>query len=174
MGITAGESFNVIPASALIRGTIRALSTEMLLSLRDKVDHIINVTTKLYNCNNTVTYSPDFYAPTFNDEALFQWSKNVAALVSKEGTLRDTEPTMGGEDFGFLAQAIPSTFFMIGQGSGADEKLHIPRTDYGLHHPSFALDENVLPIGVELHANLALRSLKKLSQENIESTKAEL
>jgi metal-dependent amidase/aminoacylase/carboxypeptidase family protein len=93
----------------------------------------------------------------------------VGAIVSKEGYLRDIEPTMGGEDFAFLAEVIPSTFFLVGQGSGGDEKYHMPRTDYGLHHPSFALDEEVLPIGVELHANLALRSIKKLAGENEES-----
>ena len=65
---------------------------------------------------------------------------------------------------------IPSTFFLVGQGSGGDEKYHLPRTNYGLHHPSFALDEEVLPIGVELHTNLALRSIKtKLACENEES-----
>jgi hypothetical protein len=82
-------------------------------------------------------------------------------IVSKEGYLRDIEPTMGGEDFAFLAEVIPFTFFLVGQGSGGDEKYHVPRTNYGLHyglhHPSFALDEEGLPIGVELHANLALR-----------------
>ena len=84
---------------------------------------------------------------------------------------------MGGEDFAFLAAEVPSTFFFIGQGGEGDESHHIPRTDYGLHHPSFALDEDVLPIGVELHANLALRSLKKLllsARDSEEMTKAEL
>eukprot|EP00979_Chaetoceros_neogracilis_P000565 scaffold125_cov210-Chaetoceros_neogracile.AAC.8 len=67
-------------------------------------------------------------------------------------------------------EVIPSTFFLVGQGSGGDEKYHLPRTNYGLHHPSFALDEEVLPIGVELHTNLALRSIKtKLACENEES-----
>jgi metal-dependent amidase/aminoacylase/carboxypeptidase family protein len=82
-------------------------------------------------------------------------------IVSKEGYLRDIEPTIGGEDFAFLAEVILFTFFLVGQGSGGDEKYHVPRTNYGLHyglhHPSFALDEEGLPIGVELHANLALR-----------------
>lgn len=91
--------------------------------------------------------------------------------------MRYVEPTMGGEDFAFLAEAVPSTFFFVGQGSATgDERHHVPRSDYGLHHPSFALDEEVLPVGVELHANLALRSLKKLvlSQESEEITRAEL
>ena len=87
--------------------------------------------------------------------------ESSSIIVSKEGYLRDIEPTMNGEDFAFLAEVIPLTFFLVGQGSGGDEKYHVPRTNYGLHyglhHPSFALDEEGLPIGVELHANLALR-----------------
>lgn len=170
--IEAGYAHNVIPGSAMLKGTIRALSTEMLMSLRDKFDHMVTSSAMLHGCNATIQYSPDFYVPTINDKDLFEWSSKVGALVSKEGKVRDIEPTMGGEDFGFLADALPSTFFFLGQGSGGSEKYHIPRTDYGLHHPSFALDEDVLPIGVELHANLALRSLKKLAIE--ESMKTEL
>jgi amidohydrolase len=159
--ISAGDAFNVIPATAVIKGTVRALSTEMLMDLRDKVEHITKSTAALYGCSSTISYSPDYYPPTVNDAELFKWSKDVGAIVSKEGYLRDIEPSIGGEDFAFLAEVIPSTFFLDGQGSGGDEKYHMPRTDYGLHHPSFALDEEVLPIGVELHANLALRSIKK-------------
>ena len=154
--VSAGDAFNVIPASALIRGTIRALSTEMLMSLRDKVQHILETTVQMYNCNSTITYSPDYYPPTVNNPEIYPWSKTIASLVSND--VRDVEPTMGGEDFSFLAEVVPSTFFFVGQGTG-DEHM---RTDYGLHHPSFALDESVLSVGVELHVNLGLRALKKL------------
>ncbi len=144
---TAGDAFNVIPASVLVRGTIRALSTEMLMSLRDRVEHIVNSTATLHGCTATIRYSPDFYPPTINHAGLFDaFSKDVGAIVSKEGYLRDIVPTMGGEDFSFIAQTVPSTFFMLGQGSGAeknknaaDDEHHVPRTDYGLHHPSFAV-----------------------------------
>eukprot|EP00980_Cylindrotheca_fusiformis_P005929 scaffold1246_cov134-Cylindrotheca_fusiformis.AAC.21 len=161
----AGDAFNVIPASALLRGTIRALSTETLLSLREKVEHVVTTTADVHGCNVTVTYSPDFYPPTVNDADLFhEFSKGVGALLSDSGELLDIEPTMGAEDFGFVAEQIPSTFFLLGQGSGIE-----PPTNYGLHHPHFALDESVLPRGVELHVNLALRSLKKLGESNTAS-----
>jgi IAA-amino acid hydrolase len=158
--IEAGDAFNIIPASALLRGTIRALSTDTLLALRDRVEHIVESTANTYGCNITVQYSPDFYPPTVNDPDLYEnFSKHVAALVSDEGVARETEPTMGAEDFSFLAESVPSTFFLLGQGSGQD-----PPTNYGLHHPHFALDESVMPKGVELHVNLALRALRKLGQ----------
>jgi len=164
--ISSGNSFNVIPASATICGTIRALSTDMLMSLRSKVSDMVDATVSMHGLtNSTIKFAPDYYPPTINDKELFDWSKDVASLVSPEGIMRDVEPTMGAEDFSFLAETIPSTFFFVGQGTGGDEKHHIPPTDYGLHHPSFALDEEVLPIGVQLHANLALRSLEKLLHE---------
>jgi amidohydrolase len=156
----AGEAFNVIPASVVLRGTIRALTTETLLSLKDRVHHVATSTAGVYGCNITITYSPDFYPPTVNDPELFEtFSKDVGALVADSGTLMDIEPTMGAEDFSFVAETVPSTFFLLGQGSGAD-----PPTNYGLHHPHFALDESVMTRGVELHVNLALRALRKLSQ----------
>jgi IAA-amino acid hydrolase len=156
--IDGGEAFNIIPASVLMRGTVRALTTETLLSLRDKVEHIVNSTAAVYGCNVTIAWAPDYYPPTVNDPTLFQeFSKHVGALVSEEGFLRDIEPTMGAEDFSFVAENIPSTFFLLGQGSGND-----PPTNYGLHHPHFALDESILPRGVELHVSLALRALYKL------------
>jgi amidohydrolase len=157
----AGEAFNIIPASALLRGTIRALSLDTLLSLRDRVHHVVTTTAAVHGCNVTITYSPEYYPPTVNDPVLFEeFSKEVGGLLSEEGYLRDIEPTMGAEDFSFVAETIPSTFFLLGQGSGQD-----PPTNYGLHHPHFALDESVMTRGVELHTNLAIRALKKLSDE---------
>ena len=116
--ISAGDAFNVIPSEAVLKGTIRALSTETLLSLRDKVQAMVESTALLHGCNSTITYSPDYYPPTFNDAELFEWTKDIGvrgitlvsithllsfltldlkALVSREGKLHDVEPTMGGE-----------------------------------------------------------------------------
>jgi len=159
--IEAGRAFNIIPASTLMRGTIRALSTETLLSLRDRVEHVVTTTARVHGCNVSITYSPDYYPPTVNDPELFtSFSGEVGALVSEEAYLRDIEPTMGAEDFSFVAEKIPSTFFLLGQGSAQD-----PPSSYGLHHPKFALDESVLSRGVELHTNLAVRALRRLGQE---------
>lgn len=158
--IEAGEAFNIIPSSTKMRGTIRALSTESLLSMRDRVEHIVNSTAQVHGCNVSITYSPDYYPPTVNDPDLYEsFSKYVGALISEEGYVRDTEPTMGAEDFAFVAEKVPSTFFLLGQGSAKD-----PPTNYGLHHPKFAMDESVLPRGVELHTNLAVRALEKLRE----------
>lgn len=156
-------AFNIIPQAATLKGTIRALSTETLLLLRERVQQIVEATAQTHGCNVTIEYSPDYYPVTVNDPWLYEtFGKNVGALISKEGSVREIEPTMGAEDFSFVAETIPSTFFFLGQGSGID-----PPTNYGLHHPHFALDESVLPTGVELHVNLAVRALAKLTHSRV-------
>jgi IAA-amino acid hydrolase len=165
--VSGGDAFNVIPGHVTIGGTIRALSEEMLLNLKAKLEKMIDATVDLHGLvQSKVKYMPDYYPPVSNDEKLFEWSKSVTDMVSLEGVTRDIIPTMGGEDFAFLAREIPSVFYRLGQGTGGDESHHVPPTDYGLHHPSFALDEDVLPLGVQLHANLALRSLDKLTHDD--------
>ena len=53
--IESGEAFNIIPAGAVLRGTVRALTTETLLKLRDRVQHIVDSTATTYGCNATIT-----------------------------------------------------------------------------------------------------------------------
>jgi len=160
----AGDAFNVIPHSAILRGTIRALSTETLLLLRDQFQHVVENTANVHGCNVTIEYSPDFYPPTVNDPELYEtFSKDVVSFIAEDHTPTYVDPTMGGEDFSFIAEEVPSTFFLLGQGSGKS-----PDTNYGLHHPHFAMDESVLPKGVELLVNVALRALHKLAYDDLE------
>jgi IAA-amino acid hydrolase len=156
---TDSQAYNVIPHTVEIKGTIRALSTETLLELRDRVKHVIESTVQVHKCTiEAFTYSPDYYPVTINDPILFtEFSQHVGSMVSREKTVRQVEPSMAAEDFGFLAQRIPSTFFFLGSGSGTS-----PKSDYGLHHPQFAIHEEVLPYGVELHVQLAIRAIAQL------------
>lgn len=157
--VEAGESFNVIPGASTMCGTVRALSTESLRMLRDKVDHIATQTAETYGCEAKIQHSPQYYPPTMNDPNLFEFSSSVVGPLCQGGKLKHVDPVMCGEDFAFIAEAVPSNFFFLGQGSGQN-----PRTDFGLHHEQFAIDEDVLSLGVELHVNLALRALKELSK----------
>ena len=165
----AGHAYNVIPASSILRGTVRALSLDTLMSLRERVERVVTSTAEAHGCNVTITYSPDYYPPTSNDPELFEdFSKEIGAMLSCTNELLDVEPGMGAEDFGFIAEELPSTYFLLGIGSGTE-----PASHYGLHHPCFALDESVLPRGVALHVNLALRALKKLGEESEEEESEE-
>ncbi|EED90130.1 peptidase of the M20/M25/M40 family [Thalassiosira pseudonana CCMP1335] len=154
--VEAGDgAFNVIPAKAVMRGTIRALSDQSLLELREGLVSIATHTALAHGCKLSLSsFSKDHYPVTMNNDMLFPFASKVAGLVSEGGEVTNVDPTMGAEDFAFLAQGVPSAFFFLGQ---------VP-TNLGLHHPEFNLDESVLGRGVELFVNLALRALKDLNE----------
>jgi len=114
--VHAGDAYNVIPSGAQICGTIRSLSDAGLKRLRQRVGEVVENVAGGHRCNVTVSWSPDAYPPTYNDPALFEWAKEVAAPASITGAVDVIEPTMGGEDFSFIAQEVPSVFLALGSG----------------------------------------------------------
>jgi hippurate hydrolase len=54
-------------------------------------------------------------------------------------------PSMGGEDFSFMLQAVPGAYMRIGQGGQDGGFLHNSRYDF---------NDEVLPLGAALHASL--------------------
>ena len=121
-----------------------------------------------------MSWSADAYPPTVNDPALWAWAQGVVPEASSEGQLRTMDATMGGEDFSFIANEVPSLFLALGQGDPAWTGLLDPRTGdaWGpldttvtVHNARFVLHEGVLQTGVALHAHLALQQLKALSAQ---------
>mmetsp|Transcript_6807 Transcript_6807/g.10637 ORF Transcript_6807/g.10637 Transcript_6807/m.10637 type:complete len:528 (-) Transcript_6807:1193-2776(-) len=172
---TGDGAHNVIPAKATIRGTIRALSDDALSQLREGLVHVATKTAEAHGLSLASTeFAKDSYPATMNDDGLFPLASKCAGLVSDTGKHTPVDPTMGAEDFGYLAQGVPAAFFFLGQGgdgqgdaatSGCGKCCGRVPTNLGLHHPEFNLDEKVLKRGVALFLNLALRSLKELSEE---------
>lgn len=84
--------------------------------------------------------------------------------------VRVIDPTMGGEDFSFLAKEVPSVFLALGQGQNDWSLVADDGTEFGpldttvtVHNRRFVLNEGVLQRGVALHAHLALQRIQTLN-----------
>merc|ERR1712113_598703 len=103
---------------------------------------------------------PDYFPPTKNDPALWNWLESTEAGVKESVGGPDMhwqmKATMGSEDFSFYTQDVPGAFIFLGQGSaGGDFELddvdngkvigrrvmHFP-TNTTLHSPRFNMDES--------------------------------
>ena len=58
-------------------------------------------------------------------------------------------PEMGGEDFAYFSQAVPSMMFRLGVRNTARGIVH------PVHHPGFDVDEDALPLGAAALARMA-------------------
>ena len=78
--------------------------------------------------------------------------KAIVDAVGEEGLLMPERPALGGEDFSFFCEKVPSAYFWLG--------CHDPaKPQYPIHHGSFAPAEEALPIGMEVLVGAALKFL---------------
>lgn len=150
----AGTTHNVIPEQAKIEGTVRSLKHELREQTAQRIENIVKHITEAYGA--TYHYSYEYgYRPVVNDEWVTQLVENTALELYGRERVSRLQPTMAGEDFSAFLQKAPGTFFFIGAGN--KEKGIV----YPHHHPRFTIDEDALPIGVEVFVKSVLNCMRK-------------
>jgi hippurate hydrolase len=89
-----------------------------------------------------------------NDEAADRAALAGTKLLGAGNVIRQRPPTMGGEDFSYMAQAVPGCFVRIGQADG--EKFTTQA-----HHPKYDFNDAILPIGASYWATLVEQELAR-------------
>jgi hippurate hydrolase len=144
----AGSTDNVIPQTALLRGTARSLTPEVRDVLEKRLHEVVEGTAKLYGATAKLTYRRD-YPVTRNHERQAEFAASVAAqVVGKERVDDHVAPVMGAEDFSFMLEARPGAFIFVGNGNTA-----------GLHHPRYDFNDEVIPIGTSYWVKLVETAL---------------
>ena len=139
----AGDTGNVIPQTAHLRGTARSLTPAVRDRLEQRLHEIVEGTARLYGASAKLTYHRD-YPVTRNHERQTAFAVSVAAQVAgRERVDAAAAPVMGGEDFSFMLEARPGAFIFVGNGDSA-----------GLHHPAYDFNDETIPIGVAYWARL--------------------
>ena len=155
--VHGGAAHNVIPPEMKLGGTVRALSVEQLHVLHERIREIATLTAQAHRCQAEVIFPGNAYPPTVNDESCWQLAQEIGREMLGTDRVSDSPPIMGGEDFAFYTEQVPGCFVGLG--------MYNPEigAEYGVHHPKFKMDEEMLPIGASLHVAFALRSLDELS-----------
>lgn len=170
-GDGAAQARNIVPTSALVGGTIRALRPATSDHVRTRILAIAEHVAAAYGVEASVDWREEadpHYPPLVNDKATATLALATATeLVGPRAAFLAPHGAMGSEDFAFIAAAVPSAFLGIGVGGrlGLDspEGFHTPGTVFGapVHTPTFRVDPHALPVGAALHASLATRFLEK-------------
>ncbi len=149
--IVSGTAFNIIPEYAVIEGTVRTLREETRKLIKAEMKNIAESIANAHSLQAVLEYK-DGTPPLVNDEEMTQFVAEVAKKVIGEENVVVVPPTMGGEDFSFFLQRVPGCFYLIGS-MNVEKGLDKPH-----HSPYFDIDEDCLPIGVEMHVQV-VRSL---------------
>ncbi|MBI5959227.1 MAG: amidohydrolase [Chloroflexi bacterium] len=139
----AGDSFNVIPPTAHLRGTVRAFRSEVLELLSQRTREITEGIAAALGCQAEV-HVAQLTLPLINAPEVNAQLKKVFAQVAPQINLITDFRTMAAEDMSYFLDAIPGTFFFVGAANPARG------LDYPHHHPRFDFDEAAIPLAVDL------------------------
>ena len=157
----AGNTANVIPDAAVLRGNYRTFSDETMELLRRRIVEISQGVAAAFRASAEVSF--DSGCPTLvNDAALSARVEGYLAELLAPGQVfnaakiagSSVSRSSGSEDFANLSHRVPS--LMMALAAGEPDKGHAQP----LHNPGTTFDERALVPGCASFAYLAMRYLE--------------
>jgi hippurate hydrolase len=139
----AGETYNVIPQTAQLMGTVRTLTEAVRDLCETRIRAIVETVASAYGAKATIDYRRG-YPVTLNQPERTAFIAKVAAEVGGEKAVDTTvAPLMGAEDFSYMLEKRPGAYIFLGNGDTA-----------GVHHPKYDFNDAAIPYGVSLWAKI--------------------
>ena len=146
--VQAGTASNIIPESALLRGTVRATTTAARDLIVGEVDRLSFAIAIAHRLQADVTWG-ERTPPVVNSADGARWALEAAVRVLGVDAVVPLGTTnMGGEDFAFYLERIPGCFLRIGAREPGGEII-------AAHSPRFQPAEESLFVGAAVLAECA-------------------
>ncbi|WP_312360724.1 M20 aminoacylase family protein [Ensifer sp.] len=143
----AGSASNIIPERAEIVVGIRSFDPGVRDELERRIRMIAEAQALSFGMRATVDYLRSYDA-TINHKAETDFVRDLAIRFAGADKVVDLErPFMGSEDFAYMLQERPGTYFFLGSKVSGEEKP--------LHHPAYNFNDDLLPIGATFWTELA-------------------
>lgn len=152
----AGDTTNVIPDTAVLKGSVRSYDLKTQQFLKERIEEITHLTAQTYRIKAEVVWLSG--CPTLvNHPKLVQMAGEVLPqLLGRENVLTAEQlggkaaRSVGSEDFSYISQQVPS--LMLAMAAGGINELP-------LHHPGIIFDEKALPYGAAVYAAFAFAQM---------------
>ena len=141
--VKAGDTFNVIPQTATLLGTVRTLSPAIRDLAEARIRAIVESICAAFGAKVAIGYNRG-YPVTANDAEKTDFVASIAkAVVGESAVETDCPPEMGAEDFSYMLENRPGAYIFLGNGDTT-----------GLHHPAYDFNDAATPYGVSLWAKI--------------------
>jgi amidohydrolase len=148
--IQAGDAYNVIPQSAVMAGTVRALKREVMEMVETNMKRLASSIAAGFGATAEVDFRVIFAPMVNNNDEALAYGDAAAELVGEDNVRRDGPPGMGSEDFSFMMEQVPGAHINLGNGDSA-----------ALHNHKYDFNDEAIPYGVALYAGIVEKKLPK-------------
>jgi hippurate hydrolase len=153
--ISAGTTNNVIPETAEIEGTIRAVSERTRAKVHDGIRRVVDGVAAAHGCSVVVDLEQG-YPVTVNDDDFAAVALGVADdVVGRDRVVRQPHPIMGAEDWSYVLQRVPGAMMFLG-GTAPDRNVATAAPN---HSNRVVFDEQAMATGIATYSAVALHHL---------------
>ncbi|MBV9395510.1 MAG: amidohydrolase [Methylobacteriaceae bacterium] len=155
--VHAGAAYNVVPDTAILRGTARTFSRNVMALIESNMRRMVENIAASFGARARLDFR-DLFAPLVNEPnetALF--ADVVAELVGEDNVNRQRSRVLGSEDFSFMLEARPGAYINIGNGTEGSNAAP-------LHNPRYDFNDAALPFGAAAFAALVERKLARMGE----------
>jgi len=175
--IITGDSWTVIPETAVIKGSIRTRSPEVRQLIEQRFCQLTQHIAESFGASVSIDYRA-MYPSCVNDTEQTAFAVEVAETIFGSHRVLGSMPLedMGSDDFSYMLQERPGCYFVIGNESvppdedpskGKNIKELLDQGDFEiknachLHQPNYDFNDEIIPQGATLFARLVEEYLNR-------------
>ena len=151
--IHSGKANNVIPASAKLELSVRALDREVRATLERRIKELARAQAESFGCSAEVDWRAG-YSVLVNTLAETDFARRVGVeLVGADKVVLQGPAQSASEDFAYMLEKVPGCYLVIGNGDG--DKLG----SCMVHNPGYDFNDDNVAVGAAYWTLLAERFL---------------
>jgi hippurate hydrolase len=141
--IQAGKANNVIPDTAQLEISVRALDPQVRVHMRQRLHELVQLQAQSYGVKAHIDWR-DGYAVLVNDAQCTAQALQVARKHFAPEQIVDNGPMLtGSEDFAFMLERVPGCYLFIGNGTGQEPGACM------VHNPAYDFNDHNIAIGAQ-------------------------
>ncbi|WP_311969503.1 M20 aminoacylase family protein [Pseudomonas baltica] len=147
----AGEAINVIPETAVLRGTVRCLQTPVRAKVQQLIEEFVAQLPQAFGVTGALDYTVGYPVTENDPDAAAVMRRAAIAAVGEDKVQWGCNPSMASEDFAFMLQARRGAYVWLGVDGETPSAA--------LHNPYYDFNDAVIEPGVAVWTALVEQSL---------------
>ena len=151
----AGKANNVIPQSAQLELSVRALDPDVRALVKKRIIDMVKLQAESYGVQAVIDWR-DGYAVLVNSQEETEFATQVALKLFGSGRIETNGPAYtASEDFAFMLQKVPGSYIFIGNGGPGTKGA------CNVHNPGYDFNDEIIAPGAAFWLALVGEYLKK-------------
>ncbi|WP_029685905.1 M20 aminoacylase family protein [Tatumella saanichensis] len=143
----AGFASNVIPETAVMELTVRAMKPEVRDLLIQRIHEISQQTAEAYGASASLEVYESYPVLTNSEKQTAEAKALAIKLFGRDAVEDNIQPSNGSEDFAFMLEKTPGTYFLLGNdGEG--------KQGCSLHNPGYDFNDAIISAGASFFVRL--------------------